>query len=124
MSKTILIVEDDANILKLLKYNLEKAGFECNTCITGESALDFLEKYNADLVVLDVMLPKMDGYKVCALLKKDARYSKIPIILFTARAQEDDKQLGTEVGADAYLTKPFEPDSLLLKIEELLRKGD
>jgi len=70
----------------------------------------------------DVMMPKMDGYKVCGLLKNDARYSKIPIILFTARAQQDDAQVGKEVGADAYITKPFEPPILLAKIEELLKK--
>jgi len=68
------------------------------------------------------MMPKMDGYKVCGLLKNDSRYSKIPLILFTARAQQDDQDVGDEVGADAYITKPFEPPVLLAKIEELLGK--
>jgi DNA-binding response OmpR family regulator len=71
----------------------------------------------------DVMMPRMDGYKVCGLLKNDARYSNIPLILFTARAQQDDHKVGEEVGADAYITKPFEPSVLLAKIEELLGKS-
>ena len=71
---------------------------------------------------LDLMLPKMDGYKVCGLLKKDARYSKIPIIMFTARVQEEDVKLGQELGAEAYITKPFEPEALLGRIKELLKE--
>jgi DNA-binding response OmpR family regulator len=73
-----------------------------------------------DLILLDLMLPKVNGYKVCELLKKDTRYVNIPIILFTARAQEKDIQTGYEIGADAYLTKPFEPETLLVKIKELI----
>ena len=72
------------------------------------------------MIILDLMLPKIDGYKVCGLLKKDARYAKISILMFTARAQEEDRKVGEEVGANAYLTKPFEPQALLAKIQELL----
>ena len=79
------------------------------------------KKEKPDLIILDLMLPKMDGYKVCGLLKADARYNKIPIIMFTARAQESDAKMGADVGADGYITKPFEPQALMAKIEELLR---
>ena len=74
------------------------------------------------MIILDLMLPEMDGYKVCSLLKADTRYNKIPIIMFTARAQESDEKLGFEVGADAYITKPFEAEILLGKIKELLKE--
>jgi len=80
------------------------------------------KKQSPDLMILDLMLPKMDGYRVCGLLKKDVRYSKIPIILFSARAQQEDVKLGEEVGADAYITKPFEPQNLLAKIKELISR--
>ena len=85
--------------------------------------IDLLEKAKKekpDLIILDLMLPKMDGYKVCGLLKKDGRYSRIPVILFTARAQESDMKMGEEVCADAYVVKPFEAKALLVKIKELI----
>jgi DNA-binding response OmpR family regulator len=83
--------------------------------------LDKARKENPDLIILDLMLPKIDGYKVCRMLKFDEKYKNIPVIIFTARAQEEDKKLGQDVGADAYLTKPFEPQALLGKIQELLQ---
>lgn len=90
----------------------------------GLEGLEKVKKEKPDLVILDLMLPKMDGYKVCGLLKADKRYNKIPIIMFTAKAQEEDMKLGKEVGADAYITKPFEPQVLLKKIKELLKEGE
>ncbi|MCX5715621.1 MAG: response regulator [Candidatus Omnitrophica bacterium] len=83
--------------------------------------MDKARKEKPDLIILDLMLPKIDGYKVCAMLKRDQKYSKIPILMFTARAQESDEKLGKEVGADGYITKPFESKALLGKIEELLK---
>ena len=122
MARRILVVDDETDLLSMVEMRLTANGYEVITAQDGQEGLDKAKSEKPDLMILDLMLPKMDGYKVCALLKKDARYSKTPIILFTARAQEDDKQLGSEVGADAYITKPFDPDTLLVKIEELLRK--
>lgn len=120
MAKRILLVDDEPNIVLLLETRLKANGYEVLTAMDGVTALETAKKEKPDLIILDLMLPKMDGYKVCALLKKDARYTKIPVLMFTARAQEEDVKLGEEAGADAYLTKPFEPQVLLSKIGELL----
>lgn len=122
MAKRLLVIEDEQELLMLVESRLAANGYEVLTAMDGRTALDIAKKEKPDLIILDLMLPKMDGYKVCGLLKKDSRYTKIPIILFTARAQEGDKKLGEEVGADAYLTKPFEPAVLLHTIKKLLEK--
>jgi len=88
----------------------------------GQEGLKKVKSENPDLILLDVMMPKMEGFEVCNLLKNDARYSKIPIILFTAKALQADIEAGQDAGADAYITKPFEPSVLLAKIEELSKK--
>jgi len=116
----ILIVDDEPELTDMLKMRLESAGYEVITAVDGQEGLEKAKKEKPDLMILDLMLPKMDGYKVCGLLKNDARYSKIPIIIFTARAQESDVKMGQEVKADAYITKPFEPNKLMSKIKELL----
>ena len=116
----ILLVDDEVQLITMVQMRLEANGYEVITANDGQEGLEKAKSENPDLIMMDVMMPKMDGYKVCGLLKNDTRYSKIPIILFTARAQQDDKELGGEVGADAYVTKPFEPPVLLAKIEELL----
>jgi DNA-binding response OmpR family regulator len=121
-TKRILIVEDEEGIVKLVKMYLEHHRYEVITANDGQEGLGKAKTEKPDLIVLDLMLPKMDGYKVCGLLKKDTRYAKIPVILFTAKAQEKDVKLGQEVGADAYITKPFEPEVLLSKIEELIKE--
>jgi len=118
--KIILIIEDEIGMVEMLKLRLEANGYDVISALDGMAGLEKARKEKPDLIILDLMLPKMDGYKVCALLKKDTQYAKIPIILFTARAQESDKQMGKDVGADAYITKPFEPQVLLGKIKELL----
>ena len=120
MAKKILVVDDEPSIVKILEARLKAEGYEVVSAMDGLTALDLAKKENPDLVILDLMLPKMDGYKVCGLLKKDTRYSKIPIILFTARAQEQDRKLGEEMGANAYLTKPFDSKTLLEKIRGLI----
>lgn len=120
MEKKILLVDDEPYIVLLLETRLRAEGYEVVSAIDGLTALEMAKKEKPDLMILDLMLPKMDGYKVCGLLKKDARYARIPILMFTARAQEEDQRLGTEVGADAYLTKPFEPQALLAKVHELI----
>ncbi len=122
MVKRLLMVDDEPEILMLVESRLKANGYEVLTALDGPTALEIAKKEKPDLIILDIMLPKMDGYKVCGLLKKDSRYSKIPIILFTARAQEEDKKLGEEVRADAYIVKPFEPIALLETIQKLLDK--
>ena len=120
--KRILIVDDEEGIVKMVKMYLEHHHYEVITANDGQEGLDKAKVDKPDLIVLDLMLPRMNGYKVCGLLKKDTRYAKIPIILFSAKSQEKDIKLGREVGADAYLTKPFEPDVLLAKIKELIKE--
>lgn len=120
--KKILLVDDEKDIVEIVTYRLEASGYEVIFASNGQEALNKAYREKPDLIILDLMLPKMDGYKVCGLLKNDARYSKIPIIIFTARAQETDKKMCEEVGADAYITKPFNPQMLLAKIKELLKE--
>ena len=118
--KRILIVEDEAEMVEMIKMRLEAVGYEVLAAYDGPEGLEKAKKEKPDLIILDLMLPKMDGFKVCGLLKKDTRYANIPIVMFTAKAQEEDMVLGREMGADAYITKPFEPKVLLGKIEELI----
>ncbi|MDP2921849.1 MAG: response regulator [Candidatus Omnitrophota bacterium] len=120
MSKRILVVDDEKDILDTLRIRLEANGYEVVTACDGQDGLDKAKTVSPDLIILDLMLPKIDGYKVCRMLKFDEKYKHIPIILFTARAQDDDKKTGMEVGANAYITKPFEAPVLLAKIKELL----
>ena len=116
----ILLVEDEEDLVATMVIQLKVAGYEVIVARDGLEGLEKAKKENIDLMILDLMLPKMDGYKVCALLKKDSRYSKIPIMLFSARAQESDFKMGEEAGADAYVVKPFEIKALLAKIKELV----
>ena len=122
--KKILLVEDEKDMVYAVSLRLEAAGYEVITAVDGQEALNKARHEKPDLIVLDLMLPKIDGYKVCRMLKYDEKYKRIPIIMFSARAQESDKKLGSEVGADAYITKPFEPKVLLAKISDLLAKSD
>jgi len=117
--KRILVVDDEQALVELVKMRLETNGYEVLSAFDGQEALDKARKEKPDLIILDLMLPKIDGYKVCRMLKFDEKYKKIPIILFTARAQESDKKMGQDVGADSYIVKPFEPKALLAKIKEL-----
>lgn len=121
MAKRILLVDDEPHIVKVVEARLKASGYEVLTAMDGFTALEMARKEKPDLIVLDIMLPKMDGYQVCALLKKDTRYAKIPILMFTARAQQEDIRMGEEVGADAYLIKPFEPKVFLDKVQALLQ---
>jgi len=120
--KTILVVDDEVQLVEMIKMRLEAHNFNILTAFDGQEALEVARREKPDLIVLDIMLPKIDGYKVCRMLKFDEKYKGIPIIMFTARAQESDKKLGEEVGADAYVVKPFEPELLLKKINELILK--
>lgn len=122
MAKRILVVEDEKDLMETLALRLESNDYEVIKAHDGQEGLDKARKENPDLIILDLMLPKMDGYKVCGLLKRDSRYSRIPIIIFTARGQDSDKKMGEDLGADAYITKPFDTKTLLGKIEELIEK--
>jgi two-component system alkaline phosphatase synthesis response regulator PhoP len=124
MTKKILVVEDEAELTNAIQIRLEQAGYEVLIAYDGKEGLEKAREENPDLIVLDLMLPKMDGYKVCRMLKFDAKYKKIPVVMLTARTQEKDESLGYEVGADVFITKPFKYQVLLSKIRELLGEGD
>jgi DNA-binding response OmpR family regulator len=120
--KRILLIEDEVDMVYALTLQLEAIDCEVLSATDGKTGLDMARKEKPDLIILDLMLPKMDGYKICRMLKFDERYKKIPIIMFTARVQDQDKKLGQQVGADAYITKPFDSKVLLDKIDALLKK--
>ncbi len=116
----ILVVEDEAHALETLKDRLEFEGYEIVTAEDGETALSRAGTEKPDLIILDIMLPKVDGFEVCRLLKSDEELRHIRVIMLTARAQDTDINLGKEIGADAYITKPFDFSELIKKIKEVL----
>ncbi|MDP2912017.1 MAG: response regulator [Candidatus Omnitrophota bacterium] len=118
--KRILIVDDEEDIVNVLRFRLEANNYAVLSASEGQEGLNKARTEKPDLIILDLTLPKLDGYKVCRMLKFDESYKSIPIIMFTARAQKKDEELGMEMGADAYIAKPFEPEVLLGKIKELL----
>lgn len=123
MKEKILIVDDEKDIVKMLDYNLKKEGFRTTIAYDGEDALDLAHKERPDLVILDLMLPGLDGVEVCKALKKENKTASIPIIMLTAKTQETDKVLGLELGADDYVTKPFSPRELIARIKAVLRRA-
>jgi len=122
VKRNILIVEDEPSIVTLIKYNLEKAGFLTEVAYDGEEAIERTKEYSYDLIVLDLMLPKMDGMEVCKSIRKNNDY--IPILMLTAKDNEYDKIYGLEMGADDYLTKPFSPKELIARINAILRRTE
>ncbi|MFA5410809.1 MAG: response regulator transcription factor [Candidatus Omnitrophota bacterium] len=122
MKEKILIVDDEKDIVRMLDYNLKKDGFRTLSCHDGEDALDLAGREHPDLIILDLMLPGMDGLEVCKTLKKENKTSNIPIIMLTAKAQEADKVVGLELGADDYVTKPFSPRELIARVKAVLRR--
>ncbi len=118
--KKILIVDDEADIIEILQFVLESAGFECITAFDGEEGLRLAKEVHPDLIILDVMMPKINGYKISRLLKYDNKYKDIPILMITARSQEEDKIIGEETGADEYITKPFKVDYVVEKVKSYL----
>ena len=123
MSKTILVVEDEIQMAEMLKMRLEAHGYTVLTAADGMEGLNKAKKEKPDLILLDLMLPKLDGYQVCRILKFDKTLCKIPIVMLTALGKREDKEWGKKVRADGYITKPFEKDDLLDKIENLIGKG-
>ena len=126
MEQKILIVDDEAHIRMLIEQTLEELedeGVEFLTAENGEIALDIIQKENPKLVFLDVMMPKMNGMEVCRRVKKELGLNNVFIVLLTAKGQELDRQRGQEVGADVYMTKPFDPEIILSKAKEVLGIG-
>jgi DNA-binding response OmpR family regulator len=122
MAKKILIVEDDEDILQLVKLYLEKEGYRVSVARTGVEALKQTKSEHPDLLILDLMLPEMDGLEVCKRLRADSKTATIPIIMLTAKAEETDTVIGLELGADDYVTKPFSPKALVARIKAVFRR--
>ncbi|GAA0601011.1 two-component system response regulator PhoP [Virgibacillus siamensis] len=121
MEKRILIVDDEKSIVTLLKFNVEQAGFETDVAYDGLEAIKLVEVNNYDLIILDLMLPEMDGMDVCSYLRNNK--VDVPILMLTAKDDEVDKVLGLELGADDYLTKPFSPKEVIARIKAILRRA-
>ena len=117
----ILVVEDDRNLLDVLKYNLDKEGYDVLTAADGIEALDAARSKKPDLIVLDIMLPRLDGFEVCRILRREMT---VPILMLTAKAEETDKVVGLELGADDYMTKPFSIREFLARIRAMLRRAE
>ena len=122
MNAKILIVEDERDIVELLRYNLQEAGFETDYVRNGADALHRAVEQSPDLILLDLMLPEVDGLIVCRLLKNDPRTKNIPIVMVTAKTEERDRIAGLELGVDDYITKPFSPKEVVLRVSAVLRR--
>ena len=118
----VLIVDDDPDIQKLVSYNLDQAGFRVSTAATGLAALESVQEQAPDLIILDIMLPDLDGLEVCRKLRQHDKSRRIPIIMLTARTQEVDRVVGFELGADDYVMKPFSPRELVLRVKSIFRR--
>ena len=118
--KRILLVEDEPDLFEVVKAALEFQGYEIIPAHDGLAAFNKAKEHIPDIIILDIMLPKMDGYKVCGMLKADTRLSRIPIIMLTALGEDIDKKLGEEMKVDSYLVKPFEPHKLLEEVKRLI----
>jgi two-component system alkaline phosphatase synthesis response regulator PhoP len=123
MQKTVLVVDDEEDIVQLLRYNLEKEGYAVKTALDGEAALQVAARQPFDLVLLDVMMPKIDGFEVCRRLRATPLHASTPIMFLTARAGELDQILGLELGADDYVQKPISPRVLVARVKSILRRS-
>lgn len=124
MARKILVVDDEAVLVETIAYNLEQAGYRVVTAADGRSALDAARSEMPDLIILDIMLPGMDGLEVCRQLRRERSTATTPIVMLTAKGDEIDKVVGLEVGADDYVTKPFGRRELLARVRALLRRAD
>jgi phosphate regulon transcriptional regulator PhoB len=120
---TILVIDDEKDLIELVRYNLEKDGFDVIAATDGQSGLEVVKKHRPDLVVLDLMMPGMDGLQICKQLRSDPRMGRIPVIMLTAKATEADRIVGLELGADDYITKPFSPREVVARVKAVLRRS-
>ena len=121
MSKKILLIDDAQSIIELMEYWLKQSGYDIIIARNGMEGFEKAKSENPDLIILDIMLPKIDGFNICRLLKFDKQYKNIPIVMVTAREQKEDRELGHEVGADAYIEKPITEEVLLKTVKKLLK---
>jgi len=121
--KHILVVEDEADLVELVSYNLRKEGFSVDSALNGEAGLSKIKKGKYDLVILDLMLPGIQGVELCRMLRNDPKTEALPIVMLTAKGEEVDKILGLEMGADDYITKPFSPRELVARVKAVLRRS-
>lgn len=122
--RNVLVVDDEPDILELISYNLKREGYSVTAVATGEAAIEALRRLRPDLVVLDLMLPGVNGLEVCRRIKTDPKLSGIPVVMLTARSEDTDIIEGLETGADDYITKPFNPKVLMARVRSALRRGD
>lgn len=122
--KRILIIEDDRDIVELVRYNLANEGFQVQAALDGSSGLNTLKKTPPDLLLLDLMLPKLSGLEICREIRRDDSLNRLPILMLTARGEEADRVIGLEMGADDYVTKPFSPRELVARVKALLRRTE
>jgi two-component system alkaline phosphatase synthesis response regulator PhoP len=121
--RKILIIEDDRDIVEMVEYNLREEGYATVSALNGEDGVNLARSEQPDLIILDIMLPIVDGFEVCRTLKNNDTTSRIPIIILSAKSQETDKVVGLELGADDYITKPFSPRELIARIRAIMRRG-
>jgi two-component system, OmpR family, phosphate regulon response regulator PhoB len=122
--KSILIIEDEKDIVDLIEYHLKQSGFSVISALDGPAGLEKAKKKRPNLIILDLMLPEMDGKDICRALKSDPLTQSIPILMLTAKAEETDRLIGFELGADDYVTKPFSPKELVLRVKAILRRKE
>ena len=120
MRQRIVLIEDEKDIVELVRYNFRKEGFDVSSFTSGKEGLDHLRRRAADLVLLDIMLPDLDGFEICRRLRAEERLRSLPVIFLTAKGEEIDRVLGLEIGADDYVVKPFRPHELLARLKAQL----
>ncbi len=123
MAPRILIVDDEPDLLELVRFHLAQAGLEVSVCLSGREGLERVQQHPPDLLVLDLMLPDLSGTEICRRIRADARLADLPIVMLTAKGEEVDRVVGFELGADDYVTKPFSPRELTLRVQAILRRG-
>jgi phosphate regulon transcriptional regulator PhoB len=123
MVAKVLVIDDEKDIVSLLRYHLEKSGFQCLEGMDGSAALRLVREHHPDLLILDLMLPGMDGLEICRQLRQDVTTARLPILMLTAKAEEVDRVVGLEVGADDYVVKPFSPRELVARVRAILRRA-
>lgn len=121
MSKKILIVDDEPNIVLSIEFLMKREGYDVATAKDGQEALDILDEINPNLVILDVMMPRKNGFEVCSEVRANAAFSRLPILMLSAKGREAEVKKGLSLGADAYITKPFSTHDLVAKVNELLQ---